>query len=149
MKFRCIRYYDPNDGSDRYSLSRIPELGRFAWILNVTVSLTQEQYEAIKDRQLDVTLEPVQTREERLREARLRAFEARNQGMLRALTALEAVEIIERVDAEFAKETRPLESTHPMYCGHANEVPNVCPCSASCYCRQLGNTCQDARVVDS
>lgn len=73
--------------------------------LRMSVSLTEDEYhQVVNAGQLDVTIEPVQTREERLREARLRAFEARNQGMLRALTALEAVEVIERVDAEFAKE---------------------------------------------
>ncbi len=27
----------------------------------------------------------------------------------------------------------------PVYCAHANEMPNVCPCPPGCYCRKEGN----------
>ena len=27
------------------------------------------------------------------------------------------------------------ETNGPMYCQHANEAPNVCPCSSGCFCR--------------
>lgn len=31
------------------------------------------------------------------------------------------------------------ENKSAIFCNHANEVPNICPCSADCYCK--GNTC--------
>ena len=73
----------------------------------LTIYLTEEQAKALRDRDVRVTFEPVQTREERLREARLNALESGqtsfapfgNQGAIHAI-----LDVIERVDAEFAKE---------------------------------------------
>lgn len=35
----------------------------------------------------------------------------------------------------------PKWSTSPLYCEHANEAPNICPCTPFCYCRLPGHTC--------
>ena len=34
----------------------------------------------------------------------------------------------------------------PLYCNHANEVPNICSCSDDCYCKQ--NSCLKIKLPD-
>lgn len=71
--------------------------------IRLSLRLSEEQYRAVIDRgQLEVTIAPIQTREERLREARLEALNAEMNIALRY--PMEILAIIERVDAAFAKE---------------------------------------------
>jgi hypothetical protein len=78
---------------------------QIAGSIRVTLELTMDQYNAIKDRDLDITIEPVQTREERLREARIAGLKEfwRTTSMSGSYDESKIIAVIERVDAEFAK----------------------------------------------
>lgn len=74
----------------------------------LTIYLSAETLEKLGGRDIDVSIEPIQTREERLREARAEAL--RRCKELESLDCPDSEVIgavlhtIERVDAEFAKE---------------------------------------------
>jgi 5'(3')-deoxyribonucleotidase len=43
-------------------------------------------------------------------------------------------------------QARPDISDSAVYCGHANEVPHVCPCPSDCYCRIHGG-CGERKIA--
>lgn len=47
---------------------------------------------------------------------------------------------MERLKLELSHGTAPKDTRSPVFCEHANECPNICPCDKSCYCK--GNTCK-------
>lgn len=97
MKFICERYWEAKEGSDRYHLTRLTQGG---WKLTAEVRITEEQLELVQGKPLGMTLEPVKSREERLREARNLALS--NAGFVDSIRP-SILHIIERADAEFAK----------------------------------------------
>jgi len=40
------------------------------------------------------------------------------------------------VDVSPMERTMPVISESPLFCGHANEMPALCPCELDCYCKE-------------
>lgn len=107
MKF----YVKPSENKDAqrvepYSIRPYESTLEHAFEIHIFV--TKAQFDAIVGRDLEINLRPVQTREERLREARLHSIRQLLLVYYEASTLSdlpdEMAKLIERVDAEFAKE---------------------------------------------
>lgn len=55
----------------------------------------------------------------------------------KVISEAEERQLLKKLQAKYGKE--PDHSDSAIFCGHANEMPTVCPCDSNCYCYKHGN----------
>ena len=96
-QFKAVLGFSGIPGIRHYAITGNPDGQQ-----TITIDVTNQEVAALKGRAIEVSIAPVQTREERLREARLEALRANPLVHVTGIGAVLAT--IERVDDEFAKE---------------------------------------------